>query len=495
MTDNIRWLIALSAASVTIYTVVAGLRLRRAMAVRRPAGSRENLAPGQHADAQSRRHTIVAVAGLLVFWSTAQIPPFGPWGLTGASGLRAAMREAESPRVLLACLVYLAIVITSSRGLIGMPLYRQLQARASELKQLAEGRSFAADRDRLVQAIDRAEQTGARRIGGFVVQVPLTDVLGANRTLNAIEKQMLSDLDGSGLRLAASQIAALMPASTQGTAAAEAIARAAAQLPDGRRDGHAVSAAEITVRNSCATALILLHRLRDVPQEREVNHIRVSIWLTVVGLAAAYALSVTWPGHQEVMIAGALGGLLGSLSALLTNRELSLGMVVLSPVAGALNALGGSIVIGFLAQEQIQVLGAVFRGVWSETGPVSMTALAAAVLLGFSGGLFSRIAVAGTAPLLGGETKTDAPPSAALVPARDAASEEGSAASATTAGHSRSDQSPDGQSRDGQSAGHSSGGDSPGGQSRDGGKQPATDRSPTNGHRTAEPARRGQRRS
>jgi hypothetical protein len=139
-----------------------------------------------------------------------------------------------------------------------------------------------------------------------------------------------------------------------------------------------------------------------------VNHIRVAVWLTLVGLTAIYALSVTFPGREPIFVAGALGGLLGSLSALFTNRTLSLGMVVLSPVAGALNAIGGIMIVGFLAQDQIALLGDAFAGVWADDG-ASLTALAVAVLLGFSGGLFSRIAVAGTAPLLGGSREEDGP--------------------------------------------------------------------------------------
>ena len=141
----------------------------------------------------------------------------------------------------------------------------------------------------------------------------------------------------------------------------------------------------------------------------------MAVWLTLVGLAAIYALSVTFPGREPIFVAGALGGLLGSLSALFMNRTLSLGMVVLSPVAGTLNAIGGIMVVGFLAQDQIALLGDAFAGVWSD-GSASLTALAVAVLLGFSGGLFSRIAVAGTAPLLGaGKDDTGPRPEVTLV--------------------------------------------------------------------------------
>ena len=421
MTDNLRWLIALSAASITLYLLLTARRKEVEPAI--------------------RTRTAVAVGGLLVFWAAAELPPFQPWTSAGWSGLVSAIDTARSPETLVACLTYLAIVVASSRGLIGMPIYRQLQARADELRGTAESGCVPADDSaRLTTKIDRAEHVGARRIGGFVLSVPLPDVLGANQTLNGIEKQMLSDLSDGDLRLAASQIAALMPATDQGSAAARTIAAVVSTIEKGQLRG---SQADSELRNASASALILLHRQRDLPQEREVNHIRVSIWLTVVGLAATYALGVTWPGHDQIMIAGALGGLLGSLSALITNRQLSLGMVVLSPVAGALNALGGTIVIGFLAQEQIQVLGAVFRGVWTEDGQVSVTALAAAVLLGFSGGLFSRIAVAGTAPLLASSGKADGSPSGAtLVPTRSSADEPRPQADASTNGHAPGRQVP-----------------------------------------------------
>jgi hypothetical protein len=121
------------------------------------------------------------------------------------------------------------------------------------------------------------------------------------------------------------------------------------------------------------------------------------MWLTVVGLAAIYALSVTFPDLNEALI------------------------------AGALNAVGGLLLVSFLAKEEIQLLGAVLRDAWDA--PTTVTALAVALLLGFSGGLFSRIAAAGVSPLLGttnGTTfeddKTDAGTSAreTLRPSDDA---------------------------------------------------------------------------
>ncbi|HYI55616.1 MAG TPA: hypothetical protein VEX57_16735 [Microlunatus sp.] len=383
MGDNFRWLVALAAASVTIVVVVS--------AYRRPS-------------TRTRGRCVLGIGSLLLAWAASELPPFVAWTSGAWTDLALFIDSAASPQVLVACAAYFGIAMASSRGLIGMPIYRQLQARAGELRGIIDTGCFEiSGGQRLETKIDQAERSGARCIGRFVVLVPLADVLAANRTLNGLEKQMLSTLSGAPLRLAASQIAALLPPGAESVAAASRIAATISTQP--AADG-LVTDPDGPIRNAAGSALILLQRQRDAPQEREVNHIRVAVWLTLVGLAATYALSVTFPGREPIFVAGALGGLLGSLSALFMNRTLSLGMVVLSPVAGALNAIGGIMIVGFLAQDQIALLGDAFAGVWSD-GSASLTALAVAVLLGFSGGLFSRIAVAGTAPLLGAAKEDD----------------------------------------------------------------------------------------
>jgi hypothetical protein len=398
MGDNVRWLLALAAVSVTIVVVVSAHR---------------------HPSSRTRGRCALGIGSLLLAWAASELPPFVPWTSGAWTDLALFIDSAASPQVLVACAAYFGIVMASSRGLIGMPIYRQLQARAGELRGIIDTGCFdASGSHRLETKITQAERFGARCIGRFVVLVPLADVLGANRTLNGLEKQMLSTLSGAPLRLAASQIAALLPPGADSTAAAARIAAAISAPPAADAPAAEGPATELdgSIRNAAGSALILLQRQRDAPQEREVNHIRVAVWLTLVGLAAIYALSVTFPGREPIFVAGALGGLLGSLSALFTNRTLSLGMVVLSPVAGALNAIGGIMIVGFLAQDQIALLGDAFAGVWADDG-ASLTALAVAVLLGFSGGLFSRIAVAGTAPLLGGSREEDGSrPDVTLVP-------------------------------------------------------------------------------
>lgn len=404
MTHNVRWLLVFLGLGVAAY----GLLLLIRPSASGTTGERH---------AHQRTSILVVLSGVLVAWSSAAWAPFEPWPSVPWGRFFAWAQLPEAPKVLLTCVAYLAIVALSSRGLIGLPQFRLLQARAEELRGLIRtNRSTFADeraREHLLQRIDRAEKAGANRLAGFVFSVPLPCVLRATRVLNSAEKQLLLELSDDELRLAARQIAAGLPESKPGAKLRAEIFTAIDQADDP------------AIREECVAALTLIHHVRDEPREEEANRIRVAMWLTLVGLAAIYAVSATFPNLNHALITGALGGMLGSLSALILRQPLSLGLIVLSPVAGALNAVGGLLVVAFLAGEELQLLGAMFRGLWES--PASTTALTVALLLGFSGGLFSRIAVAGATPLLGSATETTA------AETKDAAEEEETSEDATSA--------------------------------------------------------------
>jgi hypothetical protein len=403
VSHNLRWLLFVLGICIFIYAIWV---MKRAAKV----------TDADERFSARRRGLVAALAGLVLAWMAAEIPPFKSWGVISWTRIRDTIQLAEAPQALAACAAYLAIVVISSRGLIGMPQYRMLQSRAEELRGLVrtiDQDCTTNDAEKVRSIFERriAEAEGAARIKklGIVIAVPLPSLLRATRTMNNIEKQMLFELGGDELRLAARQIAANLPATKEGKALCQGILTALQNKEDG------------PIRDECVAALITIQRRLDEPQAKEAARIRVAMWLTVVGLAAIYALSVTFSELNEALIAGALGGMLGSLSALILRQELSLGLIVLSPVAGALNAVGGLLLVSFLAKEEIQLLGAVFRDAWDA--PTTVTALAVALLLGFSGGLFSRIAVAGVSPLLGttnGTTseddKTDAGTSARETP-------------------------------------------------------------------------------
>src|SRR6478609_6526736 len=148
MGDNFRWLLALSAASVTIAVVVS--------AHRHPAG-------------RTRARCALGVGSLLIAWAASELPPFVAWTSGGWTDLATFVDSAASPQVLVACAAYFGIVMASSRGLIGMPIYRQVQARAGELRGIIDTGFFeATGGQRLELKITQAERFGARCIGRFV---------------------------------------------------------------------------------------------------------------------------------------------------------------------------------------------------------------------------------------------------------------------------------------------------------------------------------------
>lgn len=166
----------------------------------------------------------------------------------------------------------------------------------------------------------------------------------------------------------------------------------------------------------------LLHDAEDVRLERAAESQRRVMWLTCVGLLLVLALGVT--GLRMAMLLGALGGFLAPLTkvwqkdsaevsgAAVRNDEstvarhigeaeyvTSWGTLVVGPVAGALAAFGGLLLLTFLADEKLNVLGEVFR-VQSWNRPSTPFALGLALLLGFSGGLFGRIALKASGQIL-----------------------------------------------------------------------------------------------
>lgn len=386
MSDNIRYLIG--AAAVLL---VLGLAVYHLFGKRRP---------GLFA-------VVAAFSALLVIWVSFSWWPFqtdqsgGEWGLPNLA----------SPAVFIACLSYLLIAVLSNRYLIALPLYRQLEAKAEEVTGLLDGHDRPADAERMAKKIDTAKGRAARRLDQTVVSVPVADVLAANRALDGIERQILSSLSGAKLRVAVSQIAALLPTTKRAQELSVGIAAAIESADKAVREGTATPEDENKIRTTTAAALSYLQLRRREPQERDGEQTRIALWLTMVGLTAVYILAFTFPGREPLLIAGALGGLLGVVSALVTNRTQSLGMVILSPVAGALNAAGGILLIDLLAQQNL--LGVHFQGLWEPPlfGEKLIMGLATALLLGFSGGLFSRLAVASTTTLFSklDEEKSDAP--------------------------------------------------------------------------------------
>jgi hypothetical protein len=167
----------------------------------------------------------------------------------------------------------------------------------------------------------------------------------------------------------------------------------------------------------------------DLELETAAEAQRRAMWLTTVGLVLALILGLY--GRREILLLGAVGGFLAPLT-LVWQREddgkvneyaTSWGLLLLSPVAGALAAYGGLLLLRFLADDKINVLGEVFRNnSWEDwTTPL---ALAFALLFGFSGRLFGRLALTATTQALP-PTPGGGPAGATATPGRGASEQTG----------------------------------------------------------------------
>ncbi|MER5215820.1 hypothetical protein ABT063_36175 [Streptomyces sp. NPDC002838] len=110
--------------------------------------------------------------------------------------------------------------------------------------------------------------------------------------------------------------------------------------------------------------------------------------------------------HRETMLLGALGGFLSpAIGVMRSQGPSSWGVLVLAPVGGALAAVGGLLLVRMLADPDLNVLGQVFlENSWGA--PERPIALAIALLFGFSGTLFSRLALTATGQLTGAAPPT-----------------------------------------------------------------------------------------
>ncbi|WP_157108420.1 hypothetical protein [Aldersonia kunmingensis] len=121
---------------------------------------------------------------------------------------------------------------------------------------------------------------------------------------------------------------------------------------------------------------------------------QAAIWLAIVGLLAITGIAVGF-GHQVTMLVGAVGGFLAPTVTSLTSEGVrsAWGVLILGPVGGALTAVGGVLLVNFLAE--IGVLGKIFADSWID--PWSVVSLSVALLVGFSGHLFSQLAISAVA--------------------------------------------------------------------------------------------------
>ncbi|MFB6889006.1 hypothetical protein ACFCX4_06780 [Kitasatospora sp. NPDC056327] len=317
------------------------------------------------------------------------------------------------------CLAYLAIVFLTSRGFIAAPQYRRLQSRIGEARARVTALSGtgpgggppagptgdapdataarAAVLAAVTERLDAMEHTNMivwrfSPRSSWVLSIPLSKLAAAWRVLHACELDLIR----------------LLPPEE----ATDRLGALRLKLADSTVPGDAELAADLDPPSDSsrtparlAAAVEYLHDREDTEAEREYEQQRTALWLATIGLGAAYLIGATL-GHHPTMVLGALGGFLSPLTGVLrAQRPVSWGVLVLAPVGGALAAVGGVLLVRMLADPELNLLGHVFLDN-SWDAPDRPLALAVSLLFGFSGTLFSRLALTATGQLVAGGTPT-----------------------------------------------------------------------------------------
>lgn len=298
----------------------------------------------------------------------------------------------------LVCVCYLLIVYITSRGLIAAPRYRLLQARLRDCRARAvslggvcgEGSAEKAVAGAVAGRLEELEQGGtvvwrlSSRHG--VIAIPLSKLAAAWRVLHGAERRLLG-VEGAEEMLAQRELL-MIQLGASGEPADEELAAKLAVADVGAAEGRALVLA----------AAQRVHDVEDGAAERDYDQQRIALWLALTGLGAVLLIGRVLD-HRETMLLGALGGFLSPVIGVMrSQRPSSWGVLVLAPVGGALAAVGGLLLVRMLADPDLNLLGQVFlENSWSA--PERPIALAVALLFGFSGQLFSRLALTATGQL------------------------------------------------------------------------------------------------
>jgi hypothetical protein len=223
------------------------------------------------------------------------------------------------------------------------------------------------------------------RSANWMFSVPLTKIAADQRSINAVERRLVELVGDTDLDAYAGPI--LLRLEGVSPKAAENLAKQLnhASTSSGKR---------IIIGN----IHLLCQEGGEVALTREIDQQRVGLWLALVGLTVVATVGIVLD-HEVTLLMGALGGFLSPVVTTLTTHKPSSGSImVLSPVGGALTAVGGLLIVRLLSDPKVNILGSVFlENSWDT--PRNSLALGLALLFGFSGRLFSQVAISATSQL------------------------------------------------------------------------------------------------
>ncbi|ABH00186.1 hypothetical protein RHA1_ro09143 (plasmid) [Rhodococcus jostii RHA1] len=303
------------------------------------------------------------------------------------------------------CLGYFVIILITNRGLIAAPRYRLLRSQIKDLRDRAcimieqagaepHARSAYVSILMSLNNLKGSKRHPVLERLGWVFNVPLTKLVADIQRLNALQRRLVHLVPGDELSAYAEPILLKLSALDQDTEQ-----RLRTLLGD---------ATTPATRRIIEGAHKLVHEREEEGLAAELENTRITLWLAIVGLCGIIAVGIAL-GHEQTMLLGALGGFLAPAVTTLTGKRASSswGVMVLSPVGGALTAVGGLLLVRFLSDPRINILGSVFLDN-SWDAPYTPIALALALLFGFSGRLFSSMAISATAQFDGTNKTGDA---------------------------------------------------------------------------------------
>lgn len=217
--------------------------------------------------------------------------------------------------------------------------------------------------------------------GRHLKPIMTDDVLGAWRQAHAVEVELARQMQP-----------------VEAVRSRLLVERSQLRLPDNRhlfetigRQLHDKSPSLDALRSSLAESLRLNFNDRDTTFESLADLQTKSAWIALGGIALAIGLGAGC-GRYELLLFGAVGGLLSRSARLLTGTRtatdygVSGSSLVLAPISGALAGFAGVLLLQGL--HSLGVLGHEFADIWSNLVPLS---LALAVVLGFSERIFGKL--------------------------------------------------------------------------------------------------------